>query len=124
MTVKKQLAQAYHQFCSFCQYLEGTLLGYTSSVDFLALCLVSEDTNSTMRSDSSFLPIISFHTASATWLWLLRQCAIQIHIIIGVCAILFLTSSMRHPNQKLSIASLKRGLMARCFLVKNRVFVK
>ncbi len=36
----------------------------------------------------------------------------------------FLTSSMRHPNQKLSIASLKRGLMARCFLVKNRVFVK
>ena len=35
-----------------------------------------------------------------------------------------LTSSMRHPNQKLSVASLKRGLMARCFFVRNRVFVK
>ena len=30
-----------------------------------------------------------------------------------------LASSMRHPNQKLSVVSLKRDLMARCFLVRN-----
>ena len=35
-----------------------------------------------------------------------------------------LTSSMRHPNRKLSVVSPKRGLTARCFLVRNRVFVK
>ena len=31
---------------------------------------------------------------------------------------------MRHPNQILSVPSPKRGLMARCFLVRNSVFVK
>lgn len=36
----------------------------------------------------------------------------------------FLTSSMRHPNQWNQIVQLKSGFMARCFSVRNNVFVK
>lgn len=35
-----------------------------------------------------------------------------------------LTSSMRHPNQWNQIVQLKSGFMARCFSVRNNVFVK
>ena len=37
---------------------------------------------------------------------------------------LFLTSSMRHPNQKSLLEGSKSGLIARCFSVRKSVLVK